>query len=101
MAAVARRLAVHFALSPNDMFTCGFLHDLGKLILLEDKEDSCGWDLKDLVDESDVLHLRERNKFGFDHTSAVCSRTDRVKNTGTRAVGDSVVPRPNSRRGRR
>ncbi|NRA32248.1 MAG: HDOD domain-containing protein [Polyangiaceae bacterium] len=34
MAAVARRLAVHFALSPNDMFTCGFLHDLGKLILL-------------------------------------------------------------------
>ena len=24
------------------MFTCGFLHDLGKLILLDDKEDSSG-----------------------------------------------------------
>src|SRR6187431_556083 len=33
--ALCRYLAFHFGLPPDELFTCGFLHDIGKLMLLE------------------------------------------------------------------
>jgi putative nucleotidyltransferase with HDIG domain len=65
--AFCRYLAVHVDLAPDELFTCGFLHDIGKLMLM-DAEGQAYLDLVDKAGESpDALHLLEQEKFGFDH----------------------------------
>lgn len=65
--AFCRYLAVHVDLAPDELFTCGFLHDIGKLMLV-DAEGAPYLDLVAQAGESpDALHLLEQEKFGFDH----------------------------------
>lgn len=64
--ALCRYLAVHVGLPPDEMFTCGFLHDIGKLMLL-DCEGERYLDVLRLGGEPDVVHVRERELFGYDH----------------------------------
>jgi putative nucleotidyltransferase with HDIG domain len=65
--ALSRYLAVHVGLPRDEMFTCGFLHDIGKLMLL-DTEGEGYTDLLDAcADAPDECHLIERERYGFDH----------------------------------
>jgi putative nucleotidyltransferase with HDIG domain len=65
--ALSRYLAVHVGLPRDEMFTCGFLHDIGKLMLL-DTEGEGYTDLLDAcADVPDESHLIERERYGFDH----------------------------------
>jgi HD-like signal output (HDOD) protein len=65
--AFCRYLAVHVDLAPDELFTCGFLHDIGKLMLV-DAEGAPYLALVEQAGESpDALHLLEQEKYGFDH----------------------------------
>ncbi len=65
--ALCRYLAFHFGLPPDELFTCGFLHDIGKLMLL----DTEGEEYLALLDadagQFDTTFIEERKRFGFDH----------------------------------
>lgn len=65
--ALCRYLAFHFGLPPDELFTCGFLHDIGKLMLLETE----GAEYLDVLGrerpEFDVTYIEERKRYGFDH----------------------------------
>jgi putative nucleotidyltransferase with HDIG domain len=65
--ALSRYLAVHIDLPPDELFTCGFLHDIGKLMLLDAEGDSYGELVRQAGDRPDVLHVLERERYGFDH----------------------------------
>ncbi len=63
---IARRLAPFVGLSPDEMYTCGLLHDVGKLMLLNGND----LDYPELLASEhrfDAVHLREREEYGFDH----------------------------------
>jgi HD-like signal output (HDOD) protein len=65
--ALCRYLAFHFGLPPDELFTCGFLHDIGKLMLL-DTEGAAYLDLLGPeTGEFDTTFVEERKRFGFDH----------------------------------
>ncbi|MCA9629036.1 MAG: HDOD domain-containing protein, partial [Myxococcales bacterium] len=67
VAALSRYLAAHLSLPTDDLFTAGFLHDIGKLMLLETE----GAAYSELLDvhggRFDSLHRAERERYGFDH----------------------------------
>jgi putative nucleotidyltransferase with HDIG domain len=65
--ALSRYLAVHLGLPADELFTCGFLHDIGKLMLLEVEGKRYGALLDEVGEEYDAIHLYERELFGFDH----------------------------------
>jgi HD-like signal output (HDOD) protein len=65
--ALCRYLAFHFGLPPDELFTCGFLHDIGKLMLLETEGDDYLALLGEETPEFDTLFVEERKRFGFDH----------------------------------
>jgi HD-like signal output (HDOD) protein len=56
------------ALTPDEFYTCGLLHDLGKIVML----DSLGEDYVEVHQEAessgDRLHQLEELRFGFNHT---------------------------------
>ncbi len=65
-AAIARFLSRHCGLVPEEMYTCGLLHDIGKLMLLRGAD----LDYHELLDRTtgpDLVHLVERERYGFDH----------------------------------
>ncbi len=68
VAAVSRRLAHRCDVNPDEMFTIGLLHDIGKLMLLQS---DCAAYLEMLEnpdpDAAEGIALREREVFGFDH----------------------------------
>jgi HD-like signal output (HDOD) protein len=65
--ALCRYLAFHFGLPPDELFTCGFLHDIGKLMLL----DTEGVEYLDVLGpetaDFDTTFVEERKRYGFDH----------------------------------
>ena len=65
LAAVARALADHFDLDADDMFTCGILHDIGKLMILQVGE--MGYARLLQTHDGEALVAEERRLFGFDH----------------------------------
>jgi putative nucleotidyltransferase with HDIG domain len=65
--AFCRYLAVHVDLAPDELFTCGFLHDIGKLMLLDAEGATYLALVEQAGDAPDALHLLEQEKFGFDH----------------------------------
>jgi putative nucleotidyltransferase with HDIG domain len=65
--ALCRYLAVHLGLPADELFTCGFLHDIGKLMLLETESKRYVPLLQEVGHEYDSIHLYEREMFGFDH----------------------------------
>jgi putative nucleotidyltransferase with HDIG domain len=64
---LCRYWAVHLGLPHDELFTCGFLHDIGKLMLLDSERDRYGELLQEYGDQPDRIHLAERRMFGFDH----------------------------------
>ncbi len=63
---LCRYLAVHFGLPRDELATCGFLHDIGKLMLLE-TEGAAYSELLSATDSADQVHELERARYGFDH----------------------------------
>jgi HD-like signal output (HDOD) protein len=64
---LCRYLAFHFGLPPDELFTCGFLHDIGKLMLLDTEGDEYLELLRKDDPQFDTLFVEERKQFGFDH----------------------------------
>lgn len=64
---LCRYLAVHVGLPHDEMFTCGFLHDIGKLMLLDAERERYADLLSRYAGLPDQIHLEERRAFGFDH----------------------------------
>jgi putative nucleotidyltransferase with HDIG domain len=65
VAAVGRHLASKLGLPVDDVYTCGLLHDIGKLFLLQDS-----WsNYEGLCDgkDPDCAHDHERERYGYDH----------------------------------
>lgn len=65
--AFARYLAAHFGLPADDLFTAGFLHDIGKLMLLETHGQAYAELLAEYAGDADAVHVHERERWGFDH----------------------------------
>ncbi len=59
----------HFAkgLPKDDAYTCGLIHDIGKLILLESSPDRFGQALQQSATRGVPLATAEHELFGFDH----------------------------------
>jgi putative nucleotidyltransferase with HDIG domain len=66
-AAIARHLATRVGLSPEEMYTCGLLHDFGKLIMLQSDDDSYAELVASTMHQPDLIHVEERARFGYDH----------------------------------
>ena len=64
---LCRYLAVHLGLPHDELFTCGFLHDIGKLMLLDTEGDKYAELVRNYGDAPDQMHVQERRLFGFDH----------------------------------
>lgn len=67
VAALSRYLAGHVGLPGEELFTCGFLHDIGKIMLLESEGDPYRAVIEDADAEPDTSHVRERELLGYDH----------------------------------
>lgn len=65
--ALCRYLAFHFGLPPDELFTCGFLHDIGKLMLLDTEGEEYLDLIGDTPEQFDTTFIEERKRFGFDH----------------------------------
>lgn len=63
--AISRYLGGHLSLPLDDLFTCGFLHDIGKLMMIETE----GKAYIDLMQQygPEEFYLQERKVYGFDH----------------------------------
>ncbi|HET9960556.1 MAG TPA: HDOD domain-containing protein [Polyangiaceae bacterium] len=64
---LCRYLAVHLGLPHDELFTCGFLHDIGKLMLLDAERERYAELLQEFGGQADRIHIEERRVFGFDH----------------------------------
>ncbi len=64
---LCRYLAVHLGLPHDELFTCGFLHDIGKLMLLDTEGEAYASLVRTHGNAPDQLHIHERKLFGFDH----------------------------------
>jgi len=64
---LCRYLAVHLGLPHDELFTCGFLHDIGKLMLLDTEGEKYAELVRSYGGGPDQLHAHERRMFGFDH----------------------------------
>jgi putative nucleotidyltransferase with HDIG domain len=64
---LCRYLAVHLGLPHDELFTCGFLHDIGKLMLLDTEGEKYAELVRSYGGGFDQLHSHERRMFGFDH----------------------------------
>jgi putative nucleotidyltransferase with HDIG domain len=67
VAALARHLATRLGLPAEDVYTCGLMHDLGKLLALEGNPTGYLKRLDASASKADELHLAERDLLGFDH----------------------------------
>ena len=64
---LCRYLAVHLGLPHDELFTCGFLHDIGKLMMLDTEGEKYAELVRNYGGAPDQLHTHERRIFGFDH----------------------------------
>lgn len=64
---LCRYLAVHLGLPHDELFTCGFLHDIGKLMMLDTEGEKYAELVRNYGGAPDQLHSHERRVFGFDH----------------------------------
>ncbi|HEX2671898.1 MAG TPA: HDOD domain-containing protein, partial [Polyangiaceae bacterium] len=51
----------------DELFTCGFLHDIGKLMMLDTEGEKYAELVRNYGGAPDQLHTHERRIFGFDH----------------------------------
>lgn len=66
---LCRYLAVHLGLPQDELFTCGFLHDIGKIMLLDTEREVYPALLREFGGNADSVHEQERRVFGFDHAT--------------------------------
>ncbi len=66
-ATLARALALRSGLAPDELYTCGLLHDFGKLMMMQSGDEHYFAILRDTAGQSDAAHLREMEAYGFDH----------------------------------
>jgi putative nucleotidyltransferase with HDIG domain len=74
-AGLARHLASVFGLTPDDVFTCSLMHDIGKLLLLQAdtamRSPAMRAPYEQLLRESEnkheACHASERKMYGYDH----------------------------------
>jgi putative nucleotidyltransferase with HDIG domain len=66
---LCRYLAVHLGLPHDELFTCGFLHDIGKIMLLDTEREVYPALLREFGGNADSVHEHERRVFGFDHAT--------------------------------
>jgi putative nucleotidyltransferase with HDIG domain len=66
---LCRYLAVHLGLPHDELFTCGFLHDIGKIMLLDTERETYPALLREFGGNADSVHEQERRVFGFDHAT--------------------------------
>jgi putative nucleotidyltransferase with HDIG domain len=65
VAAIGRTLAYEWRLKEAEqLFLCGLLHDVGKLLLLQSGDNFYDGPTGDVADQ---VHLQERKKLGYDH----------------------------------
>ncbi len=69
VASLCRYLAIHLGLPQDDLFTIGLLHDIGELMMLDDDLKGYAELLAATEGQFDVLHIRERELYGFDHAA--------------------------------
>lgn len=67
VASLCRYLAIHLGLPQEDLFTCGLLHDLGQLMMLDEGEKGYRELVLEHEEQWDRLHIAERETMGFDH----------------------------------
>ena len=67
VAAIMKRLAQKCEMSVEDAFTCGLLHDIGKLMQLQVGDENYAPLLASEEGRCHRVHLREREIYGFDH----------------------------------
>ncbi len=67
--AFCRYLGAHLALPVDDLFTAGFLHDIGKLMLMETEGEQYIELLAQCGSQPDCIHHLERRLYGFDHAA--------------------------------
>ena len=67
VASLCRYLGIHLGLPQEDLFTCGLLHDLGQLMMLDEGDDNYSELVLAHENEWDSLHISEREILGFDH----------------------------------
>jgi putative nucleotidyltransferase with HDIG domain len=53
----------------DELFTCGFLHDIGKIMLLDTEREVYPSLLREFGGNADSVHEQERRVFGFDHAT--------------------------------
>jgi len=65
---VAQRLgATGAGVTPEDLYTCGLLHDIGKIVLLDNFGDEYVGLVRTASSSGRELHECEQARFGFDH----------------------------------
>ena len=64
---LSRYLGAYFSLPKELLFTCGFMHDIGKLMLLEVHPKEYSSLMESAEGEADASHAAERIAFDFDH----------------------------------
>jgi putative nucleotidyltransferase with HDIG domain len=67
VAALARQIAPRCGLSPEEMYSCGLLHDFGKLIMIQSGDDDYAALVLEFANQPDLMHVKERELYGFDH----------------------------------
>lgn len=66
-ATMARAVASRVGLAPDEMYTCGLLHDFGKLMMIQSEDEHYLAMLTETAGLSDLAHARETEAYGFDH----------------------------------
>ncbi|MFH1132025.1 MAG: HDOD domain-containing protein [Pseudomonadota bacterium] len=64
---LARHLATRCGFPSDDVYTCGLLHDLGKMLMWQAQLLDYEKLIKDNLQFDDVIHLKEREAYGYDH----------------------------------
>lgn len=68
-AVIARHLGPRSGLAPDELYTCGLLHDFGKLMMLQSGDDAYGEILALSAHRPDLADVEERQRYGFDHAT--------------------------------
>ena len=66
-ATLARAIAQRVGLAADEMYTCGLLHDFGKLMMLQSEDERYPAMLAETAGIPDLAHVRETEAYGFDH----------------------------------
>jgi putative nucleotidyltransferase with HDIG domain len=72
VAAIARLLGVEWGGNAGAAFTCGLLHDIGKLLLMQVGEVNYDALPSAMLDRADRSHLYELPLLGYDHATLGC-----------------------------